>query len=149
MQYSYNLSSRSLTDNEKESLALGVKFDTGRDKSQYVDHVRRNYRWNEDDVEKGFIQGILLCCEALADKEPDRLPRRYMEAWKRLANDSSVIITQADKGGGIVIMAKIDYASKMNELLEDSDTYEKKAPGFIDKISKKFNQDARKLLKKS
>ena len=67
-----------------------------------MDHVQKNYRWNEEDVEKGFIQGILLCCKALADKEPDKLPKRYMEALKRLANDSSVVITQADKGGGIV-----------------------------------------------
>ena len=73
-------------------------FNTGRDKSGYVDHVQKNYRWNEEDVEKGFIQGILLCCKALADKEPGKLPKRYMEALKRLANDSSVVITQADKG---------------------------------------------------
>ena len=144
-----NLSKRPLTNYEKEALALGVKFDTGRDKSHYVDHVRRNYRWNEDDVEKGFIQGVLLCCKALTDQEKDKLPRRYMEAIKKLANDSSVIITQADKGGGVVIMDRTDYESKMNELLQDSDTYEKKTPGFIDKLSKKFNKEARKVLKKS
>ena len=66
-----NLSSRPLSDYEKEALALGVKFDTGKDKNQYVDHVRRNFRWNDEDIEKGFIQGVLMCCKTLADQEPD------------------------------------------------------------------------------
>ena len=144
-----NLSTRRLSAYEKEALALGFKFDTGRDKNQYVDHVRRNYKWNEDDIEKGFIQGLLMCCKALADKEPDKLPKRYITALKTLANDSSVIITQADKGGGVVIIDKNEYVNKMKELLEDSDTYEKKTSGYIEKLSKKFNQDARKLLKNS
>ena len=142
-----NLSSRPLSKNEKEALALGVKFDTGKDKNQYIDHVRRNYRWNEDDIEKGFIQGILMCCKALADKEHDKLPKRYMEALKRLSSDTSVVITQADKGGGIVIMDKSDYINKMNDLLQDTSIYEKKAAGSIDKMSKTFNKEARKVLK--
>ena len=127
------------TNYEKEALALGVKFDTGRDKSQYVDHVRRNYKWNEDDIEKGFIQGVILCCKALADKEPDKLPRRYMTALKCLGNDPTVTITQADKGGGVVIMDKSEYVSIMNQLLQDSDTYKKEGTGSIEKLSKKFN----------
>ena len=79
-----------------------------------------------------------MCCKALADKEPDKLPKRYMEALKGLAKDTSVVITQADKGGGVVIMNKDDYVNKMNDLLQDCDTYEKKATGSIEKLSKKF-----------
>ena len=144
-----NLSARPLSDYEKEALSLGFKFDTGRDKNHYVEHVRRNYKWSEDDIEKGFIQGILICCKALTDQEPDKLPRRYMTALKTLANDPSIIITQADKGGGIVLIDRADYVKKMNALLQDSDTYEKKAPGYVEKLSKKFNQEARKILKNS
>ena len=114
-----------------------------------MDHVRRNYKWNEDDIEKGFMQGVILCCKALADKEPDKLPRRYMTALKCLANDPTVTITQADKGGGVVIMDKSEYVSKMNQLLQDSDTYKKEGTGSIEKLSKKFNQEARKILKRS
>ena len=144
-----NLSSRVLNNNEREALALGLKFDSGRDKSTYVEHVQRNYKWTEDDIEKGFIQGVLLCCKALADQEADRLPRRYMTALKRLADDSSIVITRADKGGGVVIMDKTNYLDRMNDLLNDREVYEKKAPGFIEKASKKFNQETRKVLKKS
>ena len=60
-----NLSSRTLSDEEKEALALDMKFDFGKDKSSYMEHVQRNYKWNEEDIEKGFIQGVLLCCKAL------------------------------------------------------------------------------------
>ena len=37
----------------------------------------------------------------------------------------------------------------MNDLLNDKEVYEKKAPGFTQKASKKFNQETRKVLKKS
>ena len=90
-----------------------------------------------------------MCCKALADQEPDKVPRSYMKALKSLSDDLSVVITQADKGGGVVIIDKADYVNKMNVLLDDKATYKKKTPGFIEKESKKFNQEARKLLKKS
>ena len=144
-----NLSSRQLSDDEKEALALGMKFDSGRDRSTYTEHVQRNYKSHEDDVEKGFIQGIILCCKALADNEPDKLPRRYMKALKMLADDMSILITTADKGGGVVIMNKTDYIEKMKELLRDRVTYKKEPRGFVAKASIKFNKDARKLLRKS
>ena len=92
--------SRQLTTFEKEALALGFKFDSGKDRYTLAEHVERNYKYNESDVDKGFIQGILTCCKALADSEPSSLPRRYILALKELANDRSIIVTQADKGGG-------------------------------------------------
>ena len=107
-----NLSSRQLNDNEKEALALGLKFDSGKDRYTLAEHVERNYKYNESDADKGFIQGILTCCKALADNEPSSLPRRYVQALNDLANDKSIIITQADKGGGIVIMDTKKYDEK-------------------------------------
>ena len=144
-----NLSTRVLNNDEKEALALGLKFDSGRDRKSYSEHVQNNYRYNEDDIEKGFIQGILLCCKALADQEPDKLPRRCMKALKSLADDSAITITQADKGGGVVILDTTEYIRKMNDLLKDNKTYTKKEPGYIEKASKRFNQEARKVLKKT
>ena len=142
-----NLSSRSLSENEKEALSLGLKFDAGKDKYSFVEHIERNYKWNDSDADKGFIQGILTCCKALADQQPSSLPRRYVRALKNLANDDSVVVTQADKGGGVIIMDKGQYEAKMNELLNDTETYEKKPAGYTEKQSKLFNQKARKILK--
>ena len=46
-------------------------------------------------------------------------------------------------------MDKSEYVSKMNQLLQDSDTYKKEDTRSIEKQSKKFNQEARKILKRS
>ena len=70
-----------------------------------------------------------------------------MRALKNLASDDSVVVTQADKGGGVIIMDKGQYEAKMNELLNDTETYEKKPAGYTEKQSKLFNQKARKILK--
>lgn len=142
-----NLSSRPLSDSEKEALSLGLKFDAGKDKFSFTEHIERNYKWSDSDVDKGFVQGILTCCKALADKQPSSLPKRYVRALKNLANDDSVIVTQADKGGGVIIMDRHQYEAKMTELLNDAETYEKKTAGHSEKQSKLFNQRARKILK--
>ena len=74
---------------------------------------------DESDVEKGFIQGVLTCCKALADKEGNSMPRRYYQALLTLAKDKNIVITQADKGGGIVILDKSEYDRKMHDLLKN------------------------------
>ena len=144
-----NISSRTLTDYEKEALSLGLKFDSGKDKFSFVEHIERNYKWNDSDADKGYIQGVLTCCKALADEEPGTLPRRYVKALRDLANDSEIIVTQADKGGGIVIMDTDQYVEKMREMLNDKEVYEKRPNDSTEKQSKLFNQAARKIMKKS
>ena len=124
-----NLSSRHLTTYEKEALALGLKFDSGKDRYSLAEHVERNYKHNESDADKGFMQGILTCCKALADKEPCSLPRRYVQALECLANDKNIIVTQADKGGGIIIMDRKKYDERMKDMLSDQEIYEKVTPG--------------------
>ena len=126
-----------------------LKFDAGRDKYSFIDHIVRNYKWTDGDAEKGFIQGILTCCKALADQQPSSLPRRYVRALRNLANDDSVVMTQADKGGGVIIIDKDQYVAKMNEMLNDTETYEKKPAGHNEKQGKLFNQKARKILRGS
>ncbi|XP_076044806.1 uncharacterized protein LOC143027405 [Oratosquilla oratoria] len=114
-----NLSSKQLSKSEKEALSLGLKFDTGIKKYNYVEQVCRNYRWTDEDTEKDFIQGVIACCLAAADQQPNALPSRYISALKNLGEDKDLVITQADKGGGIVVMDKTDYDKKMLDLLED------------------------------
>ena len=64
-----------------------------------------------------------------------------------MANEKEIVVTQADKGGGIVIMDRSQYIEKMQNLLSVSETYEKKQNGYADKQSKLFNQKARKMMK--
>ena len=140
---------RPLTPTEKEGLSLGLKFDSGKDKFTFVEHVDRNYKWNDSDADKGFMQGILAICKVLADKEPSTLPRRYINALENLAVDKNITVTQADKGGGMIIMDSSQYLEKLNELLSDAETYAKKGLGFAKKESINFNKQARKILKQS
>ena len=144
-----NLSMRPLSPTEKEALSLGLKFDSGVDRCSYTGHVDRNYRWSDNDTDKGFIQGILAVCKILADKEPESLPKRYLKALEGLAEDKNVIVTQADKGGGVIIMDSSEYLRKLSDLLTDAETYAKKEAGFGAKQSKQFNKSARKILKRS
>ena len=61
------------------------------------------------------------------------MPKRYMTALEVLAKDDSIVITSADKGGGIIIMNKSDYDKKMNDLLGDKNIYAEKKTGFVRK----------------
>ena len=144
-----NLSTRELSSDEKEVLSYGLKFDSGKDRLTLVEHVSKNYKSSDTNVDKGFIQGVLTCCKILADKECNSLPKRYQEALKDLAKDDSIIITSADKGGGIIIMNKDDYIVKMNELLRDDNVYKKKIKGYAKSESEQFNKNAREILKRS
>ena len=68
---------------------------------------------------------------------------------ENLAKNQNIIITQADKGGGIIVMDKKEYVRKMKELLADHEIYQKKPKGNTKKDSLQFNQQARKFLRKS
>lgn len=103
-----------------------------------------------DDLNAGFIHGILagICAVGKAEQTPI-IPRRFMKALTSLRRNQDIYITSSDKGGGVVILNRADYFTKMQDLLEDSNTYSKSTAGTIDKLSKLFNQKARKILKRS
>ena len=88
-----NLSTRELSQYEKEALALGFKFDSGKDRYTLAEHIEQNYQYSDSEADKDFVQGILTCCKALADNEPSKLPRRYMQALQQLASDRNIIVT--------------------------------------------------------
>ena len=144
-----NLSKRTLTRYEKEALSLGLKFSSGRDQRDLSDHMIKNYRFHDKEADKGFVKGVLTCCKALADSEYSTLPKRYLVALEGLAKDDTIVITSADKGGGIIILDNSDYENKMKSLLSDKQTYQKKENGFVKSQGVNFNKKARKILKKS
>ena len=91
----------------------------------------------------------MISCQALAAREPDAMPRRFKKALDNLAKDESIIVTSADKGGGVIVMDLKDYDQKMRNLLSDTETYRKEKPGFVKQRSEEFNKKARKILRKS
>ncbi|CAF1534379.1 unnamed protein product, partial [Rotaria sordida] len=46
-----------------------------------------------------------------------------IKALKELKEDRSIIILRADKGNAVVIMNKLDYMNKVEELLEDQNKF--------------------------
>ena len=115
----------------------------------FIEHMNKNYRWEDPDIDKGFAQGVLACCKALADDEGQSMPRRYAKALRSLATDKTIVITQADKGGGLVILDKSEYRQKMHEMLNDKETYQKSSNKSIQKASQTFNRNTRRVLRRS
>ena len=144
-----NLSSRNLTDIETEALSLGLKFDVGTTKRDLLDYVVANQRWADNDLEVGFKQGVIACCMASAAKSKPSIPRRYVKALQNLGKDNNIIITSADKGGGIVVMDKQMYNQKMQLLLDDDNTYRRLNPGEATKTTETFTKSARRTMVKT
>ncbi|CAF1237499.1 unnamed protein product, partial [Didymodactylos carnosus] len=58
-------------------------------------------------------------------KKPDNNIRKYIAALKTLANDHKIVISKPNKSKGVVIMDKVDYINKMNNILSDSTKFKK------------------------
>ncbi|CAF1659013.1 unnamed protein product [Adineta ricciae] len=53
----------------------------------------------------------------------DRNANRMLNAVRNLRNDKTIHITKPDKGRGVVILDHSDYLSKMNEIVNDTNTF--------------------------
>ena len=111
-----------------------------------MDYALKNTRWNDQSIEKGIKQGIILCCAAAAAAQKPSIPKRYIVALEELRRNKNIIITSSDKGGEVVVMDKTEYEQKMNDLLNDSNTYVKQQTGQGLREAEAFNKKARKIL---
>ncbi|XP_069952924.1 uncharacterized protein [Cherax quadricarinatus] len=66
-----------------------------------------------------------------------------------LANDPNIIVTTADKGGGVVILNTSDYNTKMMDLLNDQSTYEPISTQQWETLTKDFLYKTRQILKRT
>ncbi|XP_076049546.1 uncharacterized protein LOC143030277 [Oratosquilla oratoria] len=109
----------------------------------------KNYNWKEDDIDIGFKQGVLFCCTLASKSNPPTIPRRFQVALEELRNNQDIVVTKADKGGGIVIMDKTEYIRKMEALLSDTNTYRPQTEQQAKDEANIFNKEARKLLRRT
>ena len=145
-----NLSTRQLTQVETEALSFGLKFAIGgQGCNNQLDTSIKNYRGNRGTTDNGFVQGLSWALEAVAQDHEWALPRRHREALRDLGRDESIFISSADKGGGVVIMGSQQYTEKMGVLLSDAQVYERVPVGTSTTESKNFNQEARRILRRS
>ena len=63
---------------------------------------------------------------------------------KELLSDDTVVIRQADKGSGVVVLDREDYIEKLNAELKDSKTYKQ----TVEDLTKQINSKVRRLVNK-
>ena len=56
-------------------------------------------------------------------KHSSNISGNETKAFNALKNDKTIVIKEADKGGGIVIMNKDFYKNKIEEMLQDDTLY--------------------------
>lgn len=91
-----------------------------RPKSQFTPCIQ-----NEDIM--AFEKLVMRDVEVLENKgyyQGHNLSVKESKALNDLANDQSIVIKSADKGGAIVIMDRADYVEEANRQLQDASFYE-------------------------
>ena len=145
----HNISNYTPTPTELEALSLGLKFATGLRNNNTTDLIQRNYRQSDSEFTKGFIQGILSTTSLNPSLNQTLIPKRYVTALSQLKHNNEIHITPSDKGGGIVIMNSVDYLTKMDTLLQDTNVYSPTNLTAIEKSTKDFISKFKQLTDKS
>ena len=134
----FNYSHRVLTEAEKKVLARGLRFclppkevDTYDVKCSFELFFRDLSRLgptltseNQDRL-KSQLKNISYIYSYDFSKQKSILAKEEWSALNDLRNDDSIIITKPDKGNGIVIVNKLDYLSKMKQLISDETKFKK------------------------
>ena len=140
-----NLSDTELSKNETLALSYGLKFAVGTNKMDTTGTITKNHRYSDSEFERGFIQGLISA--TLSTENEYTLPKRFVSAIQNLSQNKDLVISPADKGGGVVVMNTTDYNEKMLSHLNDENTYEKVHLNEIDTQTNKFTKEVRKALK--
>ena len=78
---------------------------------------------------------------------PSNMSKEEWEALRRLADDRSIVIKQADKGSCVVVWCRDDYIKEANKQLEDKTVYkdinikETILSDLVDKSDRIFTQE--------
>ena len=157
-----NLSQRNLTETEKEVLSFGLSFGLPKLKINYIQHyfgfekllasLKKLKGGNFNDI----VQGITTVAHDSFKDFPKHkyslpsLPKTLFQALKTLKADKSIIITKPDKGRGTVILDKVEYVNKVEEILNDKTKFKSILEDpfkYITKLEDKLARILRKLLK--
>ena len=93
---------------------------------------------------KNNMRGRIASTIQSASLTDNNLTKDERQALKRLRNDDNIVIPPADKGRVTVVMDKTHYHDKMDELVNDKQTYEvlkrDSTPALQRKLSSKLLQ---------
>ena len=124
-----NLSSHTLTPDERSLLGLGLSFALPPRPETYTDLITSIMQLEsyarELVPELRTLKGCVLSALQDLDKKLGvGLPRRFHIALQSLRRNSSIIILKADKGNMVTIMDKGDYRNAAYDMLSDSNIYQ-------------------------
>nr|VZI16067.1 unnamed protein product [Spirometra erinaceieuropaei] len=146
-----NLSKRDLSSTEISLLSKGIRF-------SHTDAAPTDFLANLEsllltsDVPDDMCADIRSCATGLLRqrKHHQTLPTEEKKALRSLKTDDKIVIMSADKGGATVIMDKVDYVNKANQIFDDREAYAPLAADPTKKqaatIKKKVNELARLKL---
>ena len=144
----WNLSSRQLTSVETAVLRYGLNFAPAPRTipiPKIVASVESGIRDLPESNKESVRATITNILKYSKPPTTSKLSRQQKLALKNLRKDESITIIPADKGKPIVVMDNDDYSRKMNDLLNDKDTYLKITDRRRNPVSKVEN-GLRKLL---
>ena len=148
-----NLSSRALSENERNFLNLGInchvenKFNAAE---KYTEIELLFQQVVELEKKKKVIIKPELKPQLLAEATKNRsncrnkkhaiLTPELREAARKLREDDSIVIRRADKTAIYVILDKKEYSDKINAILSDTSKFQKIRADPTDSLKKKVNK---------
>ena len=144
-----NLSSRQLDQCEVNVLSKGLNFATvhsDQDVIQFIsnvdpiiDRISDISSQDRTNLRQKVATSVHAC------KKQENISKAEKQALTRLRKDKTIVIAQADKTKEPVVLDKSDYQAKVQNHLDDSNTYEKIQNNPQSKIQYKVNRLLSKL----
>ena len=147
-----NISSRPLDETETQILSYGLKHSVTPKRiptETLVSSVEAVLSRQGDLSEpvKDNIRSRIASTLQSASLPENNLTNDERQALKRLKTDEDIVILPADKGRVTVVMDRTDYHDKMNELVNDKQTYEELKRDPTPALQRKLNSKLLKLKK--
>ena len=133
-----NLSHRTLTEDEKRVLALGLNFAKTIPVPDVIAATEATARQVDPDTAERLRSGV---SSVLRSTKPPKsnLSSCLRRAVKDVRKDETIVILPADKGNATVVMDRTEYVNKLETMLAD-DTYRKLKKDPTTRVESKITQ---------
>lgn len=143
-----NISHRVLNDIEIQTLSKGLNYSIKHSRKDILNTIASIEPVVEDlkisDVEKNAVRHQISNCLMNIPKS-DNLTSEEFAALKSLRDDESIRIVKSDKGNCTVILDTVEYNNKVEDHLNDVNTYCKLSENPMKKLQNAVNNELKKL----
>ena len=165
-QVIHNFSSYELSDVEKSLLAKGLNFSIPPRKLNFADYMAPFESLCKDtkncEVANQRLDLLKIDLKKIAYSSFNRynflkelnLSRPEYDALKKLSSNKDIVIQKSDKGNSVVVVNRLDYLNRMQEMVDDVTKFEEvrvdegKDYNFMTKQTREVNELLTELLKK-